>query len=438
MKKIWLICSCLFISFNLSAQKKNTAKNAITKEPVINLNEEKVLTSVEKMLQEYKFEEASSLLQKELATARKKKLITTKLEEALNRSTIGANMLRGTERVVIIDSFVVARDQFLRSYKISPDCGIITTYTDVFKNDVQASRELQNSTVYLTELGDKMYYSYPDNNGLMKLCTRDKLDNTWSEARFLQGLNNGNEVQQYPFVLSDGITLYYSAQGEESLGGFDIYVTRYSSDHNQYLKPENIGMPFNSPANDFMYAVDEINNLGWFVSDRYQPVDKVCIYIFIPNKSRDIYTYTQNNSESVRRAARICSIMETWGDKNAVNEARERLKEALVYKEETEYKGDFSLIIDDKHTYTTLSQFKDAKAKQMCVQWKQATLLLKQQREKLDAARIAYSLGNSSRKNQMKTSILGLEQDVYKLELSIANLEKNMRNIEIKTAGYRK
>ena len=31
-----------------------------------------------------------------------------------------------------------------------------------------------------------------------------------------------------------------------------------------YLVPENVGMPFNSPYNDYMYVIDEYNNLGWF------------------------------------------------------------------------------------------------------------------------------------------------------------------------------
>ena len=48
--------------------------------------------------------------------------------------------------------------------------------------------------------------------------------------------------------------------------------------------PDNYGLPYNSTANDYFLAIDERNNLGWLISDRYQPEDKVCIYIFVPNK----------------------------------------------------------------------------------------------------------------------------------------------------------
>ena len=36
-----------------------------------------------------------------------------------------------------------------------------------------------------------------------------------------------------------------------------------------------------------MMVIDEAKQLGWFVSDRYQPEGKVCVYLFIPNDNRE-------------------------------------------------------------------------------------------------------------------------------------------------------
>ena len=80
-------------------------------------------------------------------------------------------------------------------------------------------------------------------------------------ASSLNGLTERNGQQDYPFMLSDGTTLYFAENGEESLGGYDLFVTRYSSSSHEYLKPENLGMPFNSPYNDYMLVIDEPNNL---------------------------------------------------------------------------------------------------------------------------------------------------------------------------------
>lgn len=111
-----------------------------------------------------------------------------------------------------------------------------------------------------------------------------------SKGSLLPGSINDSINANYPYVLTDGATIYYAADGENSIGGYDIFVTRYNTNTNTYLTPENVGMPFNSPYNDYMFAIDEFNNLGWFASDRYQPEGKVCIYVFIPNSSKRCIT----------------------------------------------------------------------------------------------------------------------------------------------------
>ena len=56
-------------------------------------------------------------------------------------------------------------------------------------------------------------------------------------------------------MLSDGLTLYFAAQGPESIGGYDIFMTTYDAAEGRFLKPENIGMPFNSTANDYAWLL---------------------------------------------------------------------------------------------------------------------------------------------------------------------------------------
>lgn len=93
-------------------------------------------------------------------------------------------------------------------------------------------------------------------------------------------------------MMADGMTLYFAAKGEESLGGYDIFVTRYNKSTGEFVRAENVGMPFNSPANDYLMAIDETCNIGWFVTDRNQTADNVCIYRFIPNETREVYDFS--------------------------------------------------------------------------------------------------------------------------------------------------
>lgn len=63
----------------------------------------------------------------------------------------------------------------------------------------------------------------------MQLYSRIRLLDGWSEPEPLMSLNEQGNVN-YPFLMSDGITLYYASDGEGSLGGYDIFVTRYDSE----------------------------------------------------------------------------------------------------------------------------------------------------------------------------------------------------------------
>jgi hypothetical protein len=54
-----------------------------------------------------------------------------------------------------------------------------------------------------------------------------------------------------PFVTEDGKTLYFSSQGHFNIGGYDIFTA--IKDGNQWSKPENIGLPFNTTDDDIFF-----------------------------------------------------------------------------------------------------------------------------------------------------------------------------------------
>ena len=129
-----------------------------------------------------------------------------------------------------------------------------------------------STTVFVNEMGNKAYFSQPDDSLKQQLCTSDLLGGEWSKPQLLNGISEGISETAYPFMLADGLTFYFAGKGEESIGGYDIFMTRYDAHNNSFLKPENIGMPFNSEANDYLFAIDEYAHIGYFVSDRRQPV----------------------------------------------------------------------------------------------------------------------------------------------------------------------
>ena len=250
----------------------------------------------------YRFEDAIKCYEEYISDLSKRKRSTAEAEKLLEKSKTNLRMLKGIEEVCIIDSIVVDKDRFLEVYKISPESGKLFTYNDFFQN-----KEEVEATVYETELGNKIYYGERQPDGKLSILARNKMQGEWSKGSLLPGSINDSINANYPYVLTDGATIYYAADGENSIGGYDIFVTRYNTNTNTYLTPENVGMPFNSPYNDYMFAIDEFNNLGWFASDRYQPEGKVCIYVFIPNSSKRVYNYEAMDKKKVVRLAQIHS-----------------------------------------------------------------------------------------------------------------------------------
>jgi hypothetical protein len=356
----------------------------------------------------------------------KNKIPTEKYENILKQISLGTQMVKGVEKVAVIDSVVVDKDSFLSAYKISEESGNLYPFSKFFKTEGN-----NEGTVYQTELGNKLYYGDNGKNNHLSIYTKTKLINQWSEASPLPKNINSGEDTNYPFVMSDGITLYYASKGEGSMGGYDIFVTRYNSETDTYLKPENVGMPFNSPFNDYMYVIDEYNNLGWFASDRYQPKDKVCIYIFIPNESKQIYDYDSMENSKLISLARISSLKDSWNGKNAeVQAAKERLEAARNHTPKSTEKVEFVFVINDQITYTKLEDFTSPKAVELVKSWQQTLSDYNAQAKKLEKQRDTFNGANQDTKKALAPGILDLEKRVEQIAQEVKTLEISIRNEE--------
>lgn len=387
----------------------------------LSANEEKIASYIEN----YQFDEAEELIDKEITQLKRRRKSTTELEKQTERIERLRSMMNACERVTFIDSIVTGKKDFLTRIQLTPESGSLSPYNTFF------NRQDSACMVYKTERGNKICFSQTAKDGKTHLFSSDLIGGEWNEPRLLDELADGGQ-QNYPFMLSDGVTLYYGSENEESIGGFDIYVTRYDMDERKYLTPENIGMPFNSPANDYLYAIDEMNNLGWFVTDRHQPKDSVCIYIFIPNRMRQIYNSFAYEPSQMAGLARISSISETWTDRDMVNNAKRRLAAILSGESKTQTEYDFTLVINDRLTYHFLKDFKSADARKKAETWQKNKDNLSKQQKNLASLRDRYAAGNNTQKAQMKQQILDMETQCEKMAATLKQMEKDIRKAELK------
>lgn len=346
-----------------------------------------------------------------------------------------ALMADATQKVVVFDSIVVSKEKFLSQYRLSAESGRVTTFNALFHTNEQP-----NAYAYVNELGNKSYYAKEDSTGRMSLYTSDLVANRWTKPRLLKGLDPKGtvKVMNHPYMMADGVTLYFAAKGKESIGGYDIFVTRYDASTDTYLKPENIGMPFNSTDNDFMYAVDELNRIGWFATDRGQTSGKVCVYLFVPTDTRETYDAGLLGDDRLQSLARLHSIADTWGDGQEREAALARLEAVRQGGEAEKAKGDFAFVVNDRATYTRLSDFRSPDAKGKMQQLLQLRAKLDRMATTLAHARTLYATATPSVRMKLRPEIVQGERQQEQMETNAQRMEKDIRNAENALLGSNK
>ena len=356
--------------------------------------------------------------------AQKKKVVKKKETKAKVVATdkkvdnsLFATMLPNTDKLLVIDSAVVDKDSFLKHLDLQNENGYVGIEND--------------NAWFINALKNKKIYASGDSLSGRKLILAYYVNSKWEDRRPISELNTIFSDINFPFLMPDATTLFFSAKGHNSIGGFDIYTTRLDVDNGGFYIPDNYGLPYNSTANDYFLAIDERNNLGWLVSDRYQPEDKVCIYIFVPNKNRVKLAQEGFDNNTIKKLAQLNSIQDTWnfGKKQEAMRNLERLRT----QGNVENKGRESVlfIVNDKIKYTSLSQFKSNKSKQLFAKLEDNKQLVAKQKTELENLRIQYKQANKAKQSSLKQDILFIEKQLMKYQLEQKELEQNIRELEL-------
>ena len=356
--------------------------------------------------------------------AQKKKVVKKKETKAKVVATdkkvdnsLFATMLPNTDKLLVIDSAVVDKDSFLKHLDLQNENGYVGIEND--------------NAWFINALKNKKIYASGDSLSGRKLILAYYVNSKWEDRRPISELNTLFSDINFPFLMPDATTLFFSAKGHNSIGGFDIYTTRLDVDNGGFYIPDNYGLPYNSTANDYFLAIDERNNLGWLVSDRYQSEDKVCIYIFVPNKNRVKLAQEGFDNNTIKKLAQLNSIQDTWNFGNK-QEALRNL-ERLRTQRNTGNKGRESVlfIVNDKIKYTSLSQFKSNKSKQLFAKLEDNKQLVAKQKTELENLRIQYKQANKAKQSSLKQDILFIEKQLMKYQLEQKEFEQKLRELEL-------
>ncbi len=374
---------------------------------------------------QYRFDEAIEYYESYVeALSKAKREVPDSINSAIDRARRAELMLQYVEQTQIIDSLIVDADSFFEYFKMTPESGRIG-------NSSSLEIAIPDSTIaYIPQRGDYIYFGLPTTESGYDLYSQAKSsDGEWSNPKPLSSGVNTPRDEAYPFFMNDGVTLYFASNGDSSIGGYDIFITRMNLENNTFLKPENVGMPFNSIYNDYMMAIDEMLNVGWFVSDREQIPGKVTIYLFIPNESKRTYN-TGEVKTDIKSLALIRSIRDSWRENANYSDL---LQQIADIKEETVVaRPDFVFAVCNGVHYTKLDQFVNAEARNLYIKATEMRKIIAQLESQLSEMRIQYARAKGATKQQLVTRITQMESQLLSLYPQPGEYENRARQAELK------
>ncbi|HSH52055.1 MAG TPA: hypothetical protein VK982_10075 [Bacteroidales bacterium] len=236
----------------------------------------------------YQFNEAlkSYLWFQERAT--KKQVNDYAIENYISMAQNGLYLIKYGKNFSVYSRDNIAKDEFYKQYQFNDLDGKFID-RDIFF-DWEKDSLSENTILFVPhelERNEVLYFAAKHN-------TRDDYDiyritklsdTTWSDPVNLGEVINTPFDENYPFIHSDGSTLYFASKGHYSMGGYDVYKSSWDWGRQIWSEPENLGFPINSPFDDILFVPSANNKLAMMSSNRNSKKNEYIVYKFDPGYS---------------------------------------------------------------------------------------------------------------------------------------------------------
>jgi len=141
-------------------------------------------------------------------------------------------------------------------------------WTEPVRLNSNINTEYWEGSCSLSADGRYLYFASerPGGYGGRDLWVSEKIGDDWGPAVNLGPVINTKYDEDAPFIHPDGITLFFSSKGHNSIGGYDIMYS--IKKEGQWLPPRNMGIPLNTTEDDRYYVINARGDRGYFSSNR--------------------------------------------------------------------------------------------------------------------------------------------------------------------------
>jgi len=117
----------------------------------------------------------------------------------------------------------------------------------------------------------KVYYitdgGYSGNKNIYFSGVMNRERNLWGKGQSAGYEINTKYQEGSVYIHPDAKTMYFSSQGHNTLGGYDIFVS-YVDDLGHWGEPINLGYPINTPYDDLFYSATASGRYAYIASNR--------------------------------------------------------------------------------------------------------------------------------------------------------------------------
>lgn len=346
-----IILAAVLLSGEVTVCSAQSSRQSSGKDPAA------LLESGREAFMHYDFETASKYYSDYAARMkRQRKEVSTEYKLLENQLNMAQRQLERVQKITVIDSLAVPAADFFKNVRVPASAGYLLPAAEI---PFPEGRE-QATMAFTPESQSLMLWAQPDSLGQFRIVESQRLtDGKYSEPVMADEILNGGGDVDFPVLNADGFTLYFSGDGEGSMGGYDIFETVRDVDSGSYLAPSNVGMPFNSPYDDFLLVKDEENGVGWWATDRNQLGDKITLYVYILPEVRE--NIDPEVEDAVARA-RVEDYRSTWDAEKDYEALAEEVRRIVPGERP---KGDeFVLEMPGGKVYTRYDQIADTRLRQ--------------------------------------------------------------------------
>lgn len=101
----------------------------------------------------------------------------------------------------------------------------------------------------------------------------------WSKPLNLGSKINTKYDDRAPFIHPDGVSLFFSSNGHETMGGYDIFQSTDLGEEDGWSTPENIGYPINTTDDDVFYVTSVDGKRSYYASDKSNGLGEKDLYL---------------------------------------------------------------------------------------------------------------------------------------------------------------